>query len=196
MKPYVVAMMMVMVMPVAMAAGTASPAIRDLEGRLRHPFAPGGKASVLIFMTSDCPISNAYAPEIQSVCRAYASKGVDCLLLYEDEGIEPAAARAHLAAYRYSGVAAAIDGDRAIAQASRASVTPEAVLIDRAGVTRYRGRIDNLYVDVGRRRAAATVHDLRDALDAVLAGRPVAQTRTEAFGCYITPSRGRSEKSK
>jgi hypothetical protein len=185
-----------LLLTVAMTAGTAPPVIRDLEGRLRHPFAPGARASVLIFLTSDCPISNAYAPEIQSVCAAYASKGVDCLLLYEDAGIEPAAARAHLAAYRYSGIAAAIDGDRAIAEASRASVTPEAVVIDRPGAIRYRGRIDNLYVDVGRRRTAATVHDLRDAIDAVLAGRPVAQPRTEAFGCYITPPRGRSEKSK
>jgi hypothetical protein len=130
------------------------------------------------------------------VCRAYATKGIDCLLLYEDPGIAPAAARAHLDAYRYSGTPAAIDGDRAIARATGASITPEAVLIDSAGATRYRGRIDNLYVDLGRRRQAATVHDLRDAIDALLAGRPIGQPRTEAFGCYITPSPDRSEKSR
>ena len=93
--------------------------------------------------------------------------------------------RTHLEAYRYAGVAAAVDGDRAIARAAGASVTPEAVVVDRAGAVRYRGRIDNLYVDLGRRRHAATVHDLRDAIDAVLAGRPVATPRTEALGCYI-----------
>jgi hypothetical protein len=178
----------------ALLTGAGSPAIRDLDGRLRHPFEPAGAATLLVFLTSDCPISNAYAPEIQDVCRTYATKGIDCLLLYEDPRIATAAARAHLDAYRYSGTSAAIDGDRAIARAAGASVTPEAVLIDAAGATRYRGRIDNLYVDLGRRRHAATVHDLRDAIDALLAGRPIAQPRTEAFGCYITPSRDRSEK--
>ena len=119
------------------------------------------------------------------MCAAYASQGLRCLLLYEDARITPAAVRTHLDAYRYAGVAAAVDGDRAIARAAGASVTPEAVVVDRAGTVRYRGRIDNLYVDLGRRRHAATVHDLRDAIDAVLADRPVATPRTEALGCYI-----------
>src|SRR4051794_37785326 len=133
------------------SAALGPPVVRDLDGHVRHPFAPV-TASVLIFLTSDCPIANAYAPEIQGICRVYGSQGVDCLLLYEDSRISSAAVRAHLEAYRYSGVPAAIDGERAISQAAAATVTPQAVLIDRAGVTRYSGRIDNLYVDVGRRR--------------------------------------------
>ena len=58
--------------------------------------------------------------------------------------------------YRMGSMAAAIDRDRAIATAARATVTPEAVVIDRAGVVRYRGRIDDTYVALGRRRPAAT----------------------------------------
>lgn len=50
---------------------------------------------------------------------------------------------------------------------------------------RYRGRIDNLYINIGRTRQQVTSHDLTDALDAVLAGRPVKQPTTEALGCYI-----------
>ena len=180
----------------AASAGLGQPAVRDLDGRVRQPFAPTAIASVLVFVTSDCPISNAYAPEIDDVCRAYRSKGIDCLLLYEDVAIAPAAARAHLEAYRLAAIPAAIDRDRAIARAAGASVTPEAVLVDAAGATRYRGRIDNLYADLGRRRPAATVHDLRDAIDALLAGRPIAQPRTEAFGCYITSLPGRPKESR
>lgn len=183
---------------IALTAGSlaGSPAIRDIDGRLHTPFAPGGRASVLLFLTSDCPISNGYAPEIQRLCAAYASQGMRCLLLYEDVRITPAAVRTHLAAYRYAGVAAAVDGDRAIARAAGASVTPEAVVVDRAGTVRYRGRIDNLYVDLGRRRHVATVHDLRAAIEAVLADRPVATPRTEALGCYIPTDPGRSEESR
>ena len=181
---------------VAAATGLGAPAVRDLDGRLWQPFAPQARATLLLFVTSDCPISNAYAPEIGDVCRAYRSKGIDCLLLYEDAGIAPAGARAHRDDFRLAEIPAAIDGDRALARAAGASVTPEAVLVDSTGAARYRGRIDNLYADLGRRRPAATVHDLREAIDALLAGRPIARPRTEALGCYITPSPGRSKESR
>jgi hypothetical protein len=180
----------------AAATGIGTPAIRDIDGRLHRPFETAGGVTVLLFVASDCPISNGYAPEIQSVCAAYGSRGVRCLLLYEDSGIEPGAVRSHLAAYRYTGVAAAVDADRAIARAAGASITPEAVLVDRAGTVRYRGRIDNLYADLGRRRQAATVHDLRDTIEAVLSDRPVPAPRTDAVGCYIPPQPRRLEESR
>jgi len=189
---------LVALVAVALTAGSqaASPAIRDIDGRLHRPFEPADLPSVLVFLTTDCPISNGYAPEIQRLCAASAARGVGCLLLYEDARIDAAAVRRHLAAYRYAGVAAAVDGDRAIAAAARATITPEAAVVDRAGTVRYRGRIDNLYAELGRRRSAATIHDLRDAIDAVLSGRPVAASRTEALGCYIPPQPRRSEDSR
>jgi hypothetical protein len=65
-------------------------------------------------------------------------------------------------------------------------VTPTAVVVDAQGTVRYRGRVDNLYAALGKTRQQVTSHDLRDALDAVLAGRPVAHPETEAIGCFIT----------
>jgi hypothetical protein len=59
------------------------------------------------------------------------------------------------------------------------------VVVDRAGSIRYSGRIDNFYAALGRPRQRVTEHDLRDALDAVLAGRPVPRPRTDAVGCHI-----------
>jgi hypothetical protein len=53
----------------------------------------------------------------------------------------------------------------------------------------YRGRIDNRVADFGSTRPEATVHDLKDALDAVLAGRPVAVPFTKSVGCAITRAR-------
>ena len=49
----------------------------------------------------------------------------------------------------------------------------------------YRGRIDDTYFGYGKRRFAATHHDLRDALEAVLSGKPVHERTTEAIGCFI-----------
>jgi hypothetical protein len=94
--------------------------------------------------------------------------------------------RAHLEEFKYTGIPAAIDGDRAAATVAKATITPTAVVVDRGGAIRYRGRIDNLYAALGKTRQQVTSHDLRDALDAVLAGRPVPHPETESIGCFIT----------
>ena len=133
------------------------------------------------------PISNSYAPEIQRVCGDYEKKGVSCSLVYEDVGLDATSMRKHLNEYRYGGMPAVIDGNRKIANRAHATITPEAVVIDSRGEIRYRGRIDNFYAALGKPRQQVTVHDLRDALDAVLAGRPVPNPETKALGCYIVP---------
>ena len=81
------------------------------------------------------------------------------------------------------GAPAVID-DGTLANAVDATVTPEAAIYTSAGRA-YRGRIDNLYLDVGRARRAATVHDVREALDALSRGLPVKVTQTEPIGCSI-----------
>jgi len=150
-------------------------------------FRPPGKARVLFFIASDCPISNSYAPEIQHLCGDYAARGVSCSLIYEDVGMDPSSMQKHLRDYRYAGIPAIIDGRRRIANRARATVTPEAVVVDGRGEIRYRGRIDNFYADLGKPRQQVTAHDLRDALDAVLAGKAVPNPETKAWGCYIVP---------
>ena len=177
---------------VAAAGGTrgAGIEIRGLDGRSLRPFEPATAANVIIFLTTDCPISNGYAPEIQRICREYGSRGVTCSLMYEDvdSGAPEALAqrvRDHLREYRYEGVAAAVDGARQIARHARASVTPQAVVVDRGGEIRYRGRIDNFYAALGKPRQQITERDLREALDAVLDHRAVAKPETTALGCHI-----------
>ena len=167
------------------ALAWAATEIRDINGKAFRPLDTAGRASVLFFISTDCPISNFYAPEIQRICRDYGTKGVGCSLMYEDIDVNAGAVRKHLSDYGYTNVSAAIDGDRKISTRANASVTPQAVVVDGSGSIRYRGRIDNFYADLGKPRRQATVHDLRDALDAVLAGKPVANAETKAIGCYI-----------
>jgi hypothetical protein len=166
--------------------------IRDLDGRVVTPFAPPGPANVVFFVATDCPISNSYAPVIQQVCRQYGPRGVSCSLIYEDVDTHPSAAhldqqvRQHLKEYGYEGFSGVVDRERTAANYAKASITPQAFVIDRSGEIRYRGRIDNLYAAFGKTRQQVTSHDLRDALDAVLAGRKVLHPETEALGCFIT----------
>jgi len=177
---------------IALVAFAASGQTRDVNGRPFSPFAPAAKANVLLFVQTDCPISNSYAPEIQRICKAYALKGVSCALAYEDVKVDAASVQKHMTEYGYAGVAAAIDTSRAIADKARATITPEAVIVDATGAIRYRGRIDNFYAALGKPRQHVTEHDLTDALDAVLAGKPVPKPETAALGCFIArpdPSR-------
>jgi thiol-disulfide isomerase/thioredoxin len=159
--------------------------IRDVNGRPYKPFLVEEKAQILFFLSSDCPISRFYAPEIQRICAEYRAHGVRCGLVYEDRPVNAAAIRAHLDEFGYRGIPAVSDTTGKIAAQVNAIVTPEAVVIDRIGRIRYRGRIDNFYADLGKPRRTATVHDLRDAVDAVVAGRVVTHSETTSVGCFI-----------
>ena len=179
------------VLALTVSARGAPVQVPDIDGLTLKPFEPAGTANVIFFVATDCPISNSYAPEIQRVCREYGPRGVGCALMYEDLDTASSAApldaevRRHIQEYSYAGIPAAVDRLRAIASRANAKVTPQAVVIDRAGAIRYRGRIDNFYAALGKPRQQVTEHDLRDALDAVLSGRPVPKIETEALGCYI-----------
>ena len=173
------------------AALGADVRISSINGKTLTPFAPAGAAGVIFFVATDCPISNSYAPEIQRLCRDYASRGVACSLMYEDVDTDATpellddAVRKHLVEFRYRDIDAAVDRSRLVATAAQATVTPQAVIVDRSGAIRYRGRIDNFYAALGKPRQQVTARDLRDALDAILAGRSVARRETEALGCFI-----------
>lgn len=167
--------------------------LRTIAGAMLRPLEPAGIANVLLFVTTDCPVSNQYAPEIQRICTAYSSKGIHCALIYEDAQATAAQVRTHVADHRLTGIDAALDAGGSLAARMHATITPEAVVVDRQGTTRYAGRIDNFYASFGHSRQVVTVHDLRDALDALVAGRPVATPSTEAVGCYIVPSNQRSK---
>ena len=180
---------------IVLMAGSVLGQARDIDGRSFAPFAPAGKANVLLFVQTDCPISNSYAPEIQRICKAYESRGVSCSLAYEDVRVDAAAVRKHMKDFAYTGVPATIDDSRALADRARATITPAAVVVDARGAVRYRGRIDNFYASLGKPRRTVTEHDLTDALDAILAGKPVPRPETEALGCFITRPSTRSASS-
>jgi hypothetical protein len=169
----------------ALAAGDRL-RLLDLDGRPVDPLASGGgRGVVAIFTATDCPISNRYAPEVRRLYERYAPRGVTFWLVYPNRSATPDAIRAHVEAYGYP-VAALRDPTHALVKLTRAEVTPTAAVFDATGRLIYRGRIDDWYVAFGRQRRAPTTRDLADALDALLAGRPVAVPETPAIGCYIT----------
>jgi ribosomal protein L35AE/L33A len=161
--------------------------VQTLAGANVDPLqAPAGtKAIVFLFTSTDCPISNRYAPEVRRLADTYGTKGVVFRLIYPNPAETVAAIREHMAAFQYAGAAEALrDPQHALVKLAGATVTPEAAVYA-GGRFAYRGRIDNRYVELGVERPAATQRDLADALSAVLAGKPVAAATTQAVGCYI-----------
>jgi len=161
--------------------------VQTLAGASVDPLrAPDGtKAIVFLFTSTDCPISNRYAPEVRRLAETYGSKGVVFRLVYPNPAETASAIREHMAAFQYSGAAEAFrDPAHALVKLAGATVTPEAAVYA-GGRLVYRGRIDNRYVELGVERPAATERDLANALAAVVAGKPVAAATTQAVGCYI-----------
>ena len=142
---------------------------------------------VLVFVQSDCPISNRYAPELNRVFAKYADRGVSFLLVYPDPDATTDAIRQHLTDYGYHWQALR-DPEHALVKLAKVHVTPEAAVF-RQGRLLYHGRIDDRYIDYGRTRSEPTMRDLEAALEAALAGKPVARAQTPAVGCFISDLR-------
>ena len=155
--------------------------VSDVDGRAVRPLEGPGTA-VLIFVATDCPISNSYAPELQRIMAEHRAAGVRFYLVYPDA--TPAAAKAHQAAFGYT-CPALLDPKRALSARLGATVTPQVAVVGDGGRLLYCGRVDDRYVGFGHQRPEATTHDLRTALSAIAAGRPVDVARTKAIGCPI-----------
>ena len=157
--------------------------LHDLNNVAHQPLAPATKAgSILFFYWHDCPISNSYAPEMNRIASAHPQFA--CYIVQVDRGLTPAAARDHARQYSLR-PPVLLDPKHRLVRAVNATVTPEAVVLGKTGQLLYRGRIDNQFAALGKKRPSATEHDLREALAAVAAGKPVSRPETQAIGCLI-----------
>lgn len=143
------------------------------------------KVVVLIFIASDCPISNRYAPLVNRIYEAYKEKGIAFYSVYpmSSETIEDI--ESHRSDYGYK-MPALTDKDHVLVDKADAMVTPEvSVYLPGTETWAYRGRINDLYVDFGKWRRHPTENDLTDVLDLILSGEEFEPKRTRAVGCYI-----------
>ncbi len=157
----------------------------DLEGKpfdLSH--ASRGKIVVFIFVRTDCPISNRYAPTIQQLSAQHRNDAT-FFLVYPDKKETPDAIRKHDREFGYT-FAALRDPQHVLVKQSQAQITPEAAVFDANRRLVYHGRIDNLYEDFGHARKSATTHELADAIEAAVTGKTLSGKDTPAVGCYIS----------
>jgi thiol-disulfide isomerase/thioredoxin len=158
--------------------------VTDLEGHPADLFRlAGSKIVVLVFLRTDCPISNRYAPTIQELSAQYASKAA-FFLIYPIRSETSQQIQRHLLDYRYH-LPAFRDPDLALARFGHITITPEVAVFTPARRLLYHGRIDDWYVEFTRARRAPTTHDLIDALEAAISGKPPATPSSPAVGCFI-----------
>jgi peroxiredoxin len=138
-----------------------------------------GDVTLLMFVSVQCPVSNAYNERMSALHNDYASKGVKFIVVNANR-TEPASTVGEHAREHNFPFTVYKDEKNVVADAFGATVTPETYVIDSAGILRYHGSIDD-----SQNPTRVTARRLRAALDAVLAGQEPPQTTTKAFGCTI-----------
>jgi len=136
--------------------------------------------TVVMFISTRCPVSNAYDVRMEDLEKAFGSRRVRFIGVNSNVNEPPAEIAAHARQHGFTFPVVKDEGSR-IADAYGAQHTPEIFVIDSEGVVRYHGRIDENMDDAASVRSP----DLRNALDALLAGRPAPVASTKAFGCSI-----------
>jgi cytochrome oxidase Cu insertion factor (SCO1/SenC/PrrC family) len=152
--------------------------VTDLHGAPVSYSALKGDTTVVIFIATRCPVSNAYNDRMNSVYDDYAAKGVKFVFINANSNEPPGEVAEHASQHGFHFAVYKDQGDL-VADRFGAQVTPEAFVMDSTGTIRYHGYVDDAM------RGPVHYQGLRLALDAVLAGKPVAKAQTKAFGCSI-----------
>jgi len=162
-------------------------ALRDTRGVVHSSDEWNGKKAIVVFFTTtDCPLSNNDVPEMNRTRQDYEARGVALYAVQADTTIADADVLQHTKDYHFS-FPVLFDPHQTLVKMTGASTIPSAAVLTPDGTLLYLGRIDNRVEDFNVRRQEPTRFDLREALDAVLAGKPVVHPRTKAFGCAINP---------
>jgi peroxiredoxin len=170
------------------ALSAASPVrfeLRDTNGAVHTGEDWRGKKAVVLFFTmTDCPLANGYVPEMNRMRAAYEPRGVTFYAVQVDNTVTDAAVKKYAQEFGYT-FPMLNDPRLTLARLTGAKVTPEVAVLSSNGEVLYLGRIDNKVEDLTRPRYAATEPELRNALDAILLGKPPKEGRTRAVGCSI-----------
>jgi len=166
--------------PPVIGATIADFSLPDTDGT-SHSLASlkGKNGTVLIFIAVQCPVSNGYNERMEKLAQDYKSRGINVVGINANATESAGEVKAHAQKNNLTFPILKDEGSR-IADVLGATRTPEAYFLDVNNKLLYHGRIDN-----SRDITQVNSNELRDAIEAVLAGKPVAKTTANAFGCSI-----------
>jgi len=154
------------------------------DGKVVELKAPDRGVSVLIFYSSECPISNGYSPILNQIVGGFPAERVRFIGVCVDPDLSNAEVLAHSKDFGLK-FPVVHDADGSLGKRLGATITPEAFVVDAKGLIRYYGRIDDLYPERGKTNAHPERHELKDAVADVLAGREIKVKHAIAVGCPI-----------
>jgi hypothetical protein len=147
----------------------------------------GDSLTVYVFLNDECVISQFYTPELTRLYDTYHPQKVGFKGCFPSPSSSPDKILKFAADYR---LAFPLEGDyhKELARKLGVTVTPEVAVWDhRSDKLIYRGRIDDSYVRVGKRKLHPQQHDLQEIIDGWLAGQvPAELEQTQAIGCFIS----------
>ena len=172
-----------------LAGCSGSPSLTDHSGVQHTPLAgEPGDLVVVVFSSTDCPIANAMAPDIERPSIETTEAGGRFYLVHARTDLPDERTRDHASRYKLS-MPVIVDRSHTLVKLLGATVTPEAFVlrIDENGghTVLYQGSVNNLYGSVGNRRVNVTEHHLRDAIRSAAAEEAVVPSRRTPFGCFI-----------
>ena len=139
----------------------------------------GKKGTVLIFIATKCPVSNAYNDRMEKLAQDYKAKGINVIGINANNTEPSAEVKSHATDKHLTFTILKDEGNK-IADRLGATRTPEAYVLDANSKLVYHGRIDN-----SQKLEGITSNDLREALEEMLAGKQISKTGGAAFGCTI-----------
>jgi peroxiredoxin len=145
----------------------------------------GEKGTLVVFTCNHCPYVKAWEDRIAALGNEYGKKGIGVVAINSnnpaknaDDGFEGMQQRAKDKKLDFP---YAVDETSGVAKAFGATKTPEVFLFDAQGKLAYHGAVD----DNSESAEGVKAHYLKDALDAVIAGKPASPAETKALGCGI-----------
>lgn len=153
------------------ASGGTTVAMKDLLAK--------NKGVAIVFVSTRCPYSNAYVARMNAIAKDYAAKGIAVVGINSNKNESVSEIAEHSKKNAIPFPILKDDGNK-VADLYDARHTPEAYVVDAKGTLVYRGRIDETEDEKDARSP-----DLRNALDALAAGKAVPVAQTKAFGCSI-----------
>ena len=143
--------------------------------------------TVYIFLSEDCPICRYYVHDINQLYSEFESTEINIIGVFPNFSSKPEKIKSFVEDYELS-IPTQTDYFKKISTQLGATKTPEVIIINSSKEILYKGRIDNAYASLGKRRRVVTDHNLKDILTTLQNGSQIQYTEQETIGCYINYS--------
>ena len=143
------------------------------------------RAKVYVFVAEDCPVSIYMTTTLKSISTQYVATA-DFYLVFPLPNSTAKTSTAFKEQYSLSDYTCIVDKKQNLSKKLGAAITPEVIVTNHADSILYKGRINDAYLETGKRRHIFSSNDLADALALVADNKTVPQPWRPAIGCYIT----------